>query len=123
MVLLLSNHQNVVEEFIKIEKKPPIRRSKKQIIKLLKDYQSSKGLSIIKFCKLHDINKSNFYNWQKHYGYGSKEPGNKKPKGFLRVELTPSAEASLSVPVLFAEVKGIRFYHAVSTEYLKALVS
>lgn len=112
-----------MEESIKRERKSPIRRSKKQIIKLLKDYQSNEGLTIVEFCKLHDINKSNFYNWQKRYGYGSKEPGNNKPKGFVTVELTPSAEALVSTPTLFAEVKGIRLYHVVSAEYLKTLVS
>ena len=112
-----------MEEFIKSERKSHLRRSKKQIIKLLKDYQSNEGLTIVEFCKLHDINKSNFYNWQKRYGYGSKKPGNNKPKSFVPVKLVPSAEASVSTPILFAEVKGIRLYHVVSAEYLKALVS
>lgn len=112
-----------MEESIKRERKSPIRRSKKQIIKLLKDYQSNEGLTTVEFCKLHGINKSNFYNWQKRYVYGSKESSNTKPKGFLAVELTPSTQLSLGTPTLFAEVKGIRLYHAVSAEYLKTLVS
>lgn len=110
-----------MEESIRSGKKPLVRRGKKQIIQLLKDYQSREGLTIVEFCKLHNINKSNFYNWRKRYG--SNKLLNSKPKGFLTVELTPSADAPASTSTLFAEVNGIRLYHSVSAEYLKALVS
>ncbi|MEJ7828860.1 MAG: transposase [Segetibacter sp.] len=115
------NQQNIMEEAPQRVKKSPIRRTRNQIIKLLKEYESKEGMRVVEFCKLHDINKSNFYNWQK--SYGGKQSVKHKPKGFLTVELTPSAEAPVNTPILFAEVKGIRLYHVVSAEYLKALVS
>jgi len=110
-----------MEEVIQISKTPPVRRSRKQIVKLLKDYQSREGMRVVEFCKLHGLNKSNFYSWQKRYG--GKQPQKCEPKGFLSVELTHSPETPGATTSLFAEVKGIRLYQVVSADYLKALVS
>ncbi len=111
-----------MEEVIPAKRKTPVRRTRKQIVKLLKDYESREGMTIVEFCKLHDINKSNFYNWQKHYAIKESKPG--KPKGFVSLELPPALiQPAVNVPSLFAEVKGIRLYQVVSSEYLKALLS
>jgi Transposase len=100
-------------------RKSPVRRTRKQIVKLLKEYESTEGMTIVDFCKLHTINKSNFYNWQKRYG--SKRPGSNKSKGFVPLQITPLSQPPASVPLLFAEVKGIRIYQMVTAEYLKML--
>lgn len=102
-------------------RKSPVRRTRKQIVKLLKDYAGKEGMTIVEFCKLNDINKSNFYNWQKRYAI--KESKGSKPKGFVPLQLTVPSSSSDNVSSLFAEVKGIRLYQVVSSEYLKALLS
>ena len=112
-----------MEELNQSVRKSPLRRSRKQIVKLLKKYDSKEGLTIVEFCRLHDINKSNFYNWQKRYG--GNQADSSKPKGFVPVEVShPTSQSSAdSVPSLFAEVNGIRLYHVVPADYLKALIS
>jgi hypothetical protein len=71
---------------------------------------------------MHDIKKATFYHWQKRYG--SKESKTNKQKGFIPMKLTPSSiPPSGQAPSLFAEVNGIRLYHIVSADYLKALLS
>lgn len=110
-----------MEEINPATRKSPVRRTNKQIVKLLKDFASREGITVVEFCKLNDINKSNFYNWQKRYAIKQLKPG--KPKGFIPLQLTMPASSSDIGPSLFAEVKGIRLYQAVSSEYLKALLS
>ena len=110
-----------MEETIPVKRKSPVRRTSKQIIKLLKDYGSRQGMTIVEFCKLNDVNKSNFYSWQKRYAIKEPKPG--KARGFVPINLTPPPSSSDSVPLLFAEVKGIRLYQVVSSDYLKALLS
>lgn len=110
-----------MEETIPAKRKSPVRRTSKQIVKLLKDYASRQDLTIVEFCKLNDVNKSNFYSWQKRYAIKESKPG--KAKGFVPLTLTSSPSSPESVPLLFAEVKGIRLYQVVSSEYLKALLS
>jgi Transposase len=102
------------------KKRSTVRRSRQQILQLLKEFDS-KGLTITQFCELHHIQKSNFYKWQKRYG--SKQTQNSAPKGFLAVELTsPAAAPCPTAPALFAEVNGIRLYQPVSALYLKTLL-
>ena len=110
-----------MEETIPAKRKSPVRRTSKQIVKLLKDYASKQDLTIVEFCKLNDVNKSNFYNWQKRYAIKESKPV--EAKGFVPLKLTPSPSSSDSGPLLFAEVKGIRLYQVVTSEYLKALLS
>jgi len=59
-----------MEEPNQVKRKSPVRRTRKQITKLLKEYESKEGMTAVEFCKLRNINKSNFYNWQKRYGSG-----------------------------------------------------
>ena len=111
-----------MEEVNQVKRKIPVRRTRKQIGKLLKEYESKKeGMTTIEFCRLHDINKSNFYNWQKRYG--SERLNRSKPKGFIPIEVSPSSHPSGIVSSLFAEVNGIRLYQVVAAGYLKALAS
>ena len=110
-----------MEETIPVKRKSPVRRTSKQIVKLLKDYASRQDMTIVEFCKLNDVNKSNFYSWQKRYPI--KESNPVKAKGFVPLKLSLPPSSSDSVPLLFAEVKGIRLYQVVSSDYLKALLS
>lgn len=111
-----------MEEVIPVKRKSPVRRTKPQIIKLLKDFSSREGITIVEFCKLNDINKSNFYNWQKNYAI--EEGKLVKPKGFVSLELPPALiQPAVNIPSLFAEVRGVRLYQVVSSAYLKDLLS
>ena len=110
-----------MEETIPAKRKSPVRKTSKQIIKLLKDYASRQDMTIVEFCKLNDINKSNFYSWQKRYVINQSKPV--KARGFVPLKLAPTPSSPDGVPSLFAEVKGIRLYQVVSSEYLKALLS
>lgn len=110
-----------MEEQNQVKRKSPVRKTRKQISKLLKEYESKAGMTTIEFCKMHNVNKSNFYNWQKRYGSG--QTNDSKPKGFIPIEVGPSYRPSDNVSSLFAEVNGIRLYQVVAAEYLKALVS
>lgn len=97
------------------------RLRKKKILSLLNDYDSRDDVTVIEFCKMHRIHKATFYNWRKRYA--NKEQHNRKPKGFVPVKLTTPSYASISdTSSLFAEVNGIRLYHFVSADYLKALL-
>ncbi len=110
-----------MEEQNQKKRKSPVRRTSKQITKLLKQYESKEGMTTIEFCKLHDINKSNFYNWQKRYS--SAQHNDSKPTGFIPIEVSASSHSCGNVSSLFAEVNGIRLYQVVRPGYLKALVS
>jgi hypothetical protein len=110
-----------MEESNQKVRKSPVRRTRKQIVKLLKDFESKEGMTIVDFCKLHEVNKSNFYNWQKRYG--SVQSGTNKSEGFVPLQITPALPTAASGPLLFAEVNGIRLYQVVAAEYLKALLS
>lgn len=79
------------------------------------------GVRVIDFCKLHDINKSNFYSWQKRYG--PKPSKSSKAKGFVPLQVTAPSPPTAYIPFLFAEVNGIRIYQVVAAEYLKELGS
>ena len=97
------------------------RTDQAQILSLLKKFNSQDKLSVAKFCRKHKIHRTTFYAWQKGHGKKDEECD---PKGFVPVEVAPiSSPAGLSDdPTLFAEVNGIRLFHYVSPDYLKALL-
>ena len=110
-----------MEELNQEKRKSLVRRTKKQILKLLREYENMEGIRVIDFCKLHDVNKSNFYSWQKRYG--SKPSKSNQDKGFVPLQITPPSPSTAINPLLFAEVNGIRIYQVVAAEYLKILGS
>ena len=93
-----------------------------KISSILREYDNKQGnISVTEFCKLHRIHKSTFYYWRKRNA--NKDIVADKPKGFLPVKVTnPSYGPPSNTPTLFAEVNGIRLYHFVSADYLKALL-
>lgn len=106
-----------MEETDLVRRKPGIRRTRKQILKLLKEFQHAEGTSVADFCRMHKINKANFYNWQKRFSAAL--PIQNKPVGFIPLQPISAA----GTPQLFAEINGIRLYQAVEPDYLKALLS
>lgn len=97
------------------------RFREKKILSILNDYDNRDDLTVLEFCKMHKIHKATFYNWQKRYA--NIEQHKSKPKGFVPVELTTTYPSISDTSSLFAEVNGIRLYHFVSADYLKALLS
>jgi phage terminase small subunit len=95
--------------------------SQAQILSLLKKFNSQDKLTLTQFCRKHEIHRTNFYAWQKRH---SKKDEGSNAKGFVSVEVAPpGSPARLSEdPMLFAEVNGIRLFHFVSPDYLKALL-
>jgi len=87
------------------------RRTAKEIRQLLELFDSS-GLSAKQFCITNGISETVFYKWRGRYR--TVEEKN---------DFIPLQVATSSSPVLFAEVKGIRIYQAVSASYLKELLS
>ncbi len=86
-------------------------RSEAQIKGLLAQ-QGTSGLSINAFCKANGLGQASFHNWQKKYRQQKPSPG------FAAVNISSSG-----LPVLFAEVSGIKLYQPVSAAYLKELLS
>ena len=105
---------------------PQIKRSRTdqtKILSLLKKFNSQSKLTLTQFCKKHKIHRTNFYAWQKRQG---KKEEQSNPKGFVTIEVTPTPAAPpvrlSEASTLFAEVNGIRLFHFVSPDYLKALL-
>ena len=93
------------------------RRSKAQLLDLVKEYDKNPGLTIKAFCKLHQISEGSFYSARSRYR--ATGASKQKKSGFI----------ALSTPVLkepggtlFAEVNGIKLYQPVPADYLKTLV-
>lgn len=103
-----------MEQTVKANQRRQARRTPEEINSILQSYESS-GLSSKEFCKLHKLQTLYLKRWLKRYR-------NTEPvKGF--VELLPTFESTPAVTGLFAEYRGIRFYHPVEPSYLKALVN
>ena len=99
------------------------RTDQAQVLALLKKFNSQDKLTVPQFCSKHNINRTNFYSWRKRH---SKKEEQSNPKGFVTIEVTPApVTSSVRLPeasTLFAEVNGIRLFHFVSPDYLKALL-
>lgn len=93
-----------------------VRRSKDQLLELLKAFEKNPGMTVKAFCLHHKITEAAFYTARKRYrmAHASK----KNVSGFIAL----TSPATTATGSLFAEVNGIRLYQAVPAEYLKALV-
>jgi hypothetical protein len=93
------------------------RRSKIQVLDLLREYERSPGMAVKAFCKLHQISEGSFYAMRKrHRSAITLKPSS---SGFIAIERPAFKEATGS---LFAEVNGIKLYQAVPADYLKSLI-
>ena len=109
-----------MQNSVKRRRRSRTQFSDEEIRSLLQDFNNQDALSVVEFCREYKIHKATFYNWRKRYATINAE----EPKGFLPVQVTAPTDSTVSeVPALFAEVNGIRLYHFVSADYLKALVS
>lgn len=110
-----------MEKSIKADNPKRSRCSEKKIRALLEKYNAQDKLSVRKFSKKHKIHRATFYNWLKTYS--NKNAPNKEQKTFVPIEVRSTTVPVVSdIPALFAEVNGIRLYHLVSPDYLKALL-
>jgi hypothetical protein len=106
----------------KVQPSKRSQRSEQDILALLKAYENSEGITVKDFCKRNGFSDAAFYTWRKRYH--NKQQQTRNSKGFMPVKLTRSSYVPPNnEPLLFAEVKGIRLYHFVSADYLKALLS
>lgn len=109
-----------VVQSIQSPKRP--QRSEQDILALLKAYENSEGITVKDFCRRNGFTDATFYTWRKRFS--NKRQKSSKPKSFMPVKLTHSSYLPPTHdPLLFAEVRGIRLYHFVSADYLKALIS
>ncbi len=91
------------------------RRTSAEIKQLLEDFKRS-GINANEFCKTLGITEGAFYKWRLRHGEKSISGQN----GFVNLQASSSPGFE---PGLFAEVKGIRIYQAVSAQYLKELLA
>ena len=93
------------------------RRSKDQMLELLKAFDKNHGMTVKAFCAHHKITEAAFYTARKRHraGLTSKQ----KTSGFIAISSPAFKE---SPGTLFAEVNGIKLYQAVPADYLKALI-
>ena len=97
-------------------KSPP---SKKEIVQMMEDFDISGTVTVREFCEIHDIDANTFRTW--HGIYEGRHLESEKP-GFVPLEIQLPNKERPGVPILFAEVGGIRLYREVSAEYLKSLL-
>ena len=93
-----------------------VRRTSVEIKKLLKEFTDG-GLTTKEFCILHNITEAVFHKWRSRYS----DVLSKNRDGFVALKQTGSGRTLNEM--LFAEVKGIRIYQAVSAAYLKELLA
>ena len=96
-----------------------VTRTKEDMFGLIAKHDSSTA-TVKEFCQLHDLPQGTFYYWQKKYHLENDEPGT--PSGFVQLQVEDRLPVG-SQQGLFAEVRGIKLYQAVSAAYLKELLS
>ncbi|HMH31680.1 MAG TPA: helix-turn-helix domain-containing protein [Puia sp.] len=99
------------------QKRPGGKRREEEILQLLEEFDYSDGMTVKEFSALHGISDGTLYYWRKRYA--AKRVENGKSGGFIEI-LPSSANASAG---LFAEIKGLKLFQAVSADYLKILIS
>lgn len=99
-------------------------RSRQLIIGLLKKYESSKAqISLVQFCKDHDVPVGTFYTWLRY-----QREGKYKANGrfiALSTEALSIPEATVSLPV-FASINSgkltVQLHQYVAPEYIQSLL-
>lgn len=97
--------------------KKPIRRSVKDISRLLED-QLQKGYRASDFCTLHGVSKQTYYNWREKY-----QVVNAPANDFISIQ-PASIEPRELIPFCDINISGstsIRFYQRVEAKFIKAL--
>jgi hypothetical protein len=97
------------------EKSKRARRTSAEIKVLLESFSQS-GMNAKEFCLHHSISEAGFYRWRSRYGNTTTS----KENNFVILQKPPEVKTD---SMLFAEVKGIRIYQAVTASYLKELIT
>src|SRR5215210_6116756 len=97
-----------------IGKREISRRSKDQMLELLKAFDKNPGMTVKDFCAHHKITEASFYTARKRHRPAQTSKQNSS--GFIAI---PSPSFNGSTANLFAEVNGIKLYQAVPADYLK----
>jgi hypothetical protein len=97
------------------EKQQKTRHSSQTISAILTEYK--KGHRTVKeFCSDKGINTGTFYCWL------SKQRKNNKPSNSSPAFVSVKIKEEQSPENVFAEYKGLKFYHPMSIEFFKALI-
>ena len=99
------------------KKQTKSRRSREQTLELINKFDKTQGITVNAFRKLHQISEGSFYSARSRYR--SAGSPSQKSAGFIAIAPPVFKEPSST---LFAEVGGIKLYHPVPADYLKALV-
>ena len=99
-------------------------RSKQLIVQLLEKYESSKAqISLVQFCKDHDVPIGTLYTWLRYHREGKYKPNVR----FLALspEPVPVSEPVVSLPV-FASINSgtltVELHQYVAPEYIQSLL-
>jgi len=95
-------------------------RSKQVIIQLLDKYESSKSqISLVRFCKDHDVPTGTFYTWLKY-----QREGKFKANGRF-IALSPEP-VSVPEPAVFASINSgeltVQLHQYVAPEYIQSIL-
>lgn len=93
------------------------RRSNKQFLELLAEYDKNQHMTVKAFCRLHNVTEGSFYSARKRYR--SATLSKSQSSRFIPIGQPSFNQTAAN---LFAEVNGIKLYHAVPADYLKALI-
>jgi hypothetical protein len=93
-----------------------LRRTHSELESLLKEFESSKDITIKEFCRQHQLGEGTFYNFRKRY----RQHSSKADRTGKFIAITSVSQERVAER-LFAEVNGIRLYQPVTAEYLKSL--
>ncbi|PUZ26647.1 hypothetical protein GA0116948_102180 [Chitinophaga costaii] len=93
-------------------------RSKEAMLGLITKRNKS-TMTVKAFCQQHGLKQGVFYYWQKKYHLERNELGSQGGFIELRVEYPRPVGTSQG---LFAEVRGIKLYQAITASYLNELL-
>lgn len=93
-------------------------QTQQQMVAMISSWKQS-GLSQKAYCEQNNIRYYVFHYWYKRYRDNQKP---EKDAGFVALNIEPSA-CSAGIEMLLPDGKRILFHQAVSSEYLKALIS
>jgi hypothetical protein len=93
------------------------RRSEKQI-RLLLEQQQTQNISVIAFCKAHNIHKATFYNWRNKFGLAVEQP-QFVPVQFAEAFATTATTAFAEI--VFSSNIVVKIFQQVDASWFKPL--
>jgi len=95
------------------------QQAQQQMFAMIASWKQS-GLSQKQYCEQNNIRYYVFHYWYKRY---KDEQRGVKDAGFVSLNVQPSPSFNADVELLMPDGKRILFHQAVSSDYLKALIS